>query len=106
MAYNLRSRPAREVLLDNDEDDELLAGNISDVESDHVSEESDENSYEISSNESDFEDVHHEESANLARGRPNAKLRGKNNFVWNKNAPKRRSGMFKSFSYIARKVLQ
>ncbi|XP_018407155.1 PREDICTED: uncharacterized protein LOC108783160 [Cyphomyrmex costatus] len=88
MAYNLRSRPFREILVDT-EDEVSQEGELSDVKSDNVSEESNENSDAISS-ESEYEDAEPEESESRARGRP-SKVRGKNGFEWNSKAPSRRS---------------
>jgi len=102
MSYNLRSRSIIELLRNDDETEEILDENNSEME-DHVSEESEE--YDIDSDGNEYSEDEMEcelENASLAqrlmnsraRGRPITKLKGKNGFVWDTKIPARQSGMY------------
>lgn len=99
MAYSLRPRRVRDLLLEEPEP-EAIDGEPSDDEFDHVSEEDEECSDYGESDEGTDSDMEMEvEDATAdartlqsrARGRPTSKVRGKNGYVWHSKVPERRS---------------
>ena len=105
MAYNLRSRNIRQQLLVDDNAASRVEADdaLSDDEPSHTSDESEDDS-EIDAT-SDLEDdqnetinQRHENAA--ARGRPRAKLKGKDGFTWDTRVPSRRSGILKNVQYV------
>jgi len=92
MAYNLRSRPMSEELLEEDENREEFVEQNND---EHFLSEEESSAYSSRSDDDvEMEDVSLNARLQISRsrGRPSTKLRGKNNFLWNTTFSFRRSG--------------
>ena len=109
MAYNLRTRRVRDLLLQTNEPDNSNDGASNEEVQDHVSKQSEYSDEETSSEKESSEDELMEvEDATTdarllksrARGRLTSKLRGKNGYIWSSKLPERRSGTL--FIYIRR----
>ena len=91
MAYNLRSQPMSEELLEEDENREEFEQN----DDKHFPSEEESSAYTSGSNDDvEMEDVSLNVRLQISRfrGRPSTKLRGKNGFLWNTTFSSRRSG--------------
>lgn len=114
MAYNLRSRSIAEELLEDDAESDGFEDDSSADEVDLVEEMLESESSESECSDDGWENATleqrllenrlcgnsepHKPPGNRGRGRPQTKLRGTNNYVWDTRAPERNSGKFSSFS--------